>query len=78
MISENARFHWYIGPICDRLPAASLRQLAGEAARARGDGGNEAADEVIAYVSVHQPGSLAAYLRALWDIRPNRRSYYAS
>ena len=56
MISENARFHWYIGPICDRLPAASLRQLAGEAARARGDGGNEAADEVIAYVSVHQPG----------------------
>lgn len=78
MISENARFHWYVGPICDRLPAASLRQLAGKAARARGDGGNAAADEVIAYVSVHQPGALTAYRRALWDIRPNRRSYYAS
>ncbi len=78
MISENARFHWYIGPVCDRLPAASLRQLAGEAARARGHGGNEAADEVIAYASVHQPGALTAHLRELWDIRPNRRSYYAS
>jgi hypothetical protein len=78
MISENTRFHWYIGPVCDRLPAASLRQLAQEAARARGDGGNEAADEVIAYVSAHQPGALTAQLRALWDIRPNRHSYYAS
>src|SRR5271170_5408456 len=78
MISENAGFRWYIEPICDRLPAASLGRLAGEAARARGDGGNGAADAVIAYVSVHQPGSLTAYLRALWDIRPNRRAYYAS
>jgi hypothetical protein len=78
MISENARFHWYIGPVCDRLPAASLRQLAQEAARARGDGGNEAADEVIAYVSAHLPGALTAHLRVLWDIRPNRDSYYAS
>ena len=78
MISENARFHWYIGPVCDRVPAASLRQLAREAARARGDGGNEPADEVIAYVSAHQPGALTAHLRALWDIRPNRDSYYAS
>jgi hypothetical protein len=85
MISENAGFHWYIEPICDyiepicdRLPPASLRQLAGKAARARGVGGNEAADAVIAYISVHQPGALTAYLRALWDIRPNWRSYYAS
>jgi len=78
MISENARVHWYIGPICDRLPAASPWQLAGEAARARGDGGNEAADEVIAYLSVHQPGALTAYLRDLWDTRANRRAYYAS
>jgi hypothetical protein len=78
MISENAGFHWYIEPICDRLPVASLRQLAGKAARARGVGGNEAADAVIAYISVHQPAALTAYLRALWDIRPNRRSYYAS
>lgn len=78
MISENARFVWYIGPICDRLPAASLRLLAGEAVRARDDGGNEAADEVIAYASVHHPGALTAYLRVLWDIRPNRHSYYAS
>ena len=78
MISEDARFHWYIGPICDRLPPASLRQLAGEAVRARSDGGNEAADKVIAYASVHQPGALTAHLRALWAIRPNRRSYYAS
>lgn len=78
MISQNARFHWYIEPICDRLPAAGLRQLAGEAVRARGEGGNEAADRVIAYISVHQPAALTAYLRALWGIRPNRRSYYAS
>jgi hypothetical protein len=27
---------------------------------------------------VHQPGALTPYLRALWDIRPNRRAYYAS
>ena len=77
MISENAR-HGYIGPICDRLPLASLRQLAGEAARARGDGGNAAAEAVIAYVSVHQPRALTAYLRALWDISRNQRSCYAS
>jgi hypothetical protein len=43
MISENAGFHWYIELICDRLPAASLRRLAGEAAVARDDGGDEAA-----------------------------------
>lgn len=78
MINEYARFDWCIGPICDRLPAANLWQLAGEAARARGDGDNEAADDVIAYVSVHQPEALTAHLRSLWDIRPNRRSYYAS
>lgn len=78
MISENTGSCWYLAPTCDRLPAASLRQLAGEAVRARGDGGDEAADKVIAYVSVHQPGALTAYLRALWDIRPNRRTYYAS
>lgn len=78
MISENARFHWYVGPVCDRLTEAGLRQLAGQAAQARGDGDNEAADEVIAYVSAHQPEALTGHLRALWDIRPNRRSYYAS
>lgn len=61
------------GPI-----SLGLRKLAGEAARARGDGDNEAADSVIAYVSVHLPGILTPHLRALWDIRPNRRSYYAS
>jgi hypothetical protein len=77
MIGENAR-HGYIGPICDRLPAASLRQLAEEAARARGDGDNKAADAVIAYISVHRPGALTAYLRALWDISRNQRSCYAS
>jgi hypothetical protein len=78
MISENAQFPWYIEPICDRLPAASLRHLAGEAVCARGQGDNQAADDVVAYLSVHQPGALTAHLRALWDIRPNRRSYYAS
>ncbi|HEV3295200.1 MAG TPA: hypothetical protein VG123_39980 [Streptosporangiaceae bacterium] len=78
MIGENARSPWYIEPICDRLPAASLRQLAGEAARARGDGDNKAAEAVIAYVSVQQPGALTAYLRALWDISRNQRSCYAS
>jgi hypothetical protein len=78
MISENAQFPWYIEPICDRLPAASLRHLAGEAVRARGEGDNQAADDVVAYISVHQPGALTAHLRALWDIKPNRRSYYAS
>lgn len=78
MISENARTHWHMGSICDRLPAASVRQLADEAARAQDHGGNEAADEVIAYVSVHQPGALTAHLRELWDTRPNLGSYYAS
>lgn len=78
MIRQNARSCWYIAPICDRLPAGSLRHLAAEAARARGDGGNEAADKAIAYVSVHQPGALTAHLPALWDIRPNPQSYCAS
>jgi hypothetical protein len=78
MISENARRHWYIEPICDRLPEVSLGRLAGEAVRARSDGANEAADEVIAYLSRHQPGALTAHLRALWDIRPNQDSYYTS
>jgi hypothetical protein len=57
-------------------PRASLRQLAGEAVRARSDGGNEAADEVIASLSLHQPGALTAHLPALWDIRPNRGSAF--
>jgi len=35
MISENERSCWYIEPVCDRLPAESLRRLAGEAACAR-------------------------------------------
>jgi hypothetical protein len=50
--------------------------LAGEAVRARSDGGNEAADEVIASLSLHQPGALTAHLPALWDIRPNRGSAF--
>jgi len=32
----------------------------------RAAGGNDAADEVIAYASVHEPRALTTYLRALW------------
>lgn len=78
MIRDRPRFTWYLEPACDRLPAAELRRLAGEAVQAREDGANDAADDVIAYVSLHQPEALTAHLRSLWEVRPNARSYYAS
>lgn len=77
MIRENARRHWYIEPVCDRLPAPELSRIAEAAVHAREEGANEAADSVIAYVSVHQPEALAPHLRSLWDIRPNSSSYYS-
>lgn len=78
MIRHNPRFRWYLEPVCDRLPAAELRELAGHAVRARENGANGVADDVIAYVSVHQPQALTAHLRSLWDTRPNSSSYYST
>jgi hypothetical protein len=69
---------WYLGTICDRLPLAALQELAEQAVRYRAGGPHAAADDLIAYLSLHQPAELTAHLPALWELRPNQRSYYAT
>lgn len=67
----------YLHAVLDRLPSSLLHELAERAVHRLTSGPNDAAEEVIAYVSVHQAESLAAHLPALWELSPNEGFYFA-
>jgi hypothetical protein len=68
---------WYLGGICERLPVSALEDLAGAALRHRSSGPNEAADDVIADVSLQHPAAFTAYLPVPWELAPNQNTYCA-
>src|ERR671937_1964976 len=70
--------NWYLGGISERLPVEVLEELVAQAVRYRSGGPNGAADDLIAQVSVQHPAALTSYLPVLWDLQPNRTSYYAA
>jgi hypothetical protein len=69
---------WYLGAVIDRLPSAELHELAEQAVHRLVSGPNDAAQEIIAHVSLQQGQSLTSHLPTLWELRPNKTSYYAN
>ncbi|WP_148046373.1 hypothetical protein [Halostreptopolyspora alba] len=67
----------YLHAVLDRLPSSLLRELAERAVHRLTSGPNDAAAEILAYVSVHQAESLAAHLPSLWELSPSEGFYFA-